>query len=168
MVKGSPPEDAIEMEIRGLILDQNSNSPVVVLHTDTAGEDWFLPIWIGPAEANSIALHLEEVKTPRPMTHDLFPIALDVCGWSIQSILVNTLSDSVFHARITLVDESGDLRSVDSRPSDAIAIAIRVDAPIYVAKSVWEKARVPGVSGDDALRLILERLRPEDLGEYQM
>lgn len=155
------------MEIQGLILDPNTNSPVVVLHAKT-DDEWYLPIWIGPSEANSIAIHLEGVETPRPMTHDLIPNFLDTCGWSIQSILVSELKDSVFYARIHIVHQSGEEKDIDSRPSDAIAIAVRVGAPIYVAQSVLDQARVPGVSGDDALRLILERLCPEDMGEYQM
>ncbi|MCP4897775.1 MAG: bifunctional nuclease family protein [bacterium] len=163
----TPPQDSIAMEIKGLILDPSTSSPVVVLHTSTDGE-WFLPIWIGPAEANSIALHLEGVEPPRPMTHDLFVTALSACGMTVPFVFINSLSDSVFFAEIPLVDRDGNVQTIDARPSDAIAIAIRVEAPLHVAKEVLDQARVPGASGEDALRLILERLRPEDLGEYQM
>jgi hypothetical protein len=155
------------MELRGLILDPLTNTPVVILHTAAEGE-WYLPIWIGAAEANSIALFLEGVQPPRPMTHNLISNLLNAVGWRVESIYIHTLSDSVFHAAIRLVSEADSTQDVDARPSDAIAIALRANASIYVSKSVLEEAKVPGASGDDALRLVLERLRPEDLGDYKM
>jgi bifunctional DNase/RNase len=157
----------IPMEIRGLILDPMTDSPVVILHASES-DDWFLPIWIGAAEANSIAMFLEGVKTPRPLTHNLVSSLLDACGWRVDSIDIHTLSDSVFYAEIHLVSQQGAKRSVDARPSDAIAIALRANASIYVSEEVLNEAKIPAASSEDALRLVLERLRPEDLGEYKM
>jgi bifunctional DNase/RNase len=128
----------------------------------------YLPIWIGVCEANSIALVLESVSTPRPMTHDLVGSLVDAMGYTVEHVLIHSLNDSVFLASIHLVGSGGKECDVDSRPSDAIAIALRADADVLVEQSVLDRALVAESSQEDTIRAILERLRPEDLGEYEM
>ena len=156
----------IKMTIRALVMDPVSNMPVVILQD--ADESTFLPIWIGVCEANAISLVLEGVETPRPMTHDLIRELLGATGFSIEHVLIHTLSDSVFLASIHLVNAAGEVRAVDSRPSDALAVALRTSSDVLVDPEVLAKAVVTEQSQEDAIRTILERLRPEDLGEYEM
>jgi bifunctional DNase/RNase len=160
------PKDAVKMTVRGLVMDPASNSPVVVLENGEGNA--FLPIWIGVCEANSIALHLEGVDTPRPMTHDLVRNLLDSAGCRVEHILIHSLDDSIFHASIQLRDARSDTHQVDSRPSDAIALALRVDADVLVDPSVLEQAVMSEASVEETIRSILERMRPEDMGEYEM
>lgn len=166
MVEARDSSDAVKMTVRGLVMDPVSNMPVVVLQN--ADGDSFLPIWIGVCEANSIALQLEGVETPRPMTHDLIQNLLKSTGFLIDHVFIHTLDESVFIASIHLHDAQGVERTVDSRPSDAIALALRAKADVLVDPSVLDRAEVPGASTEEALRAILERLRPEDMGEYEM
>jgi hypothetical protein len=166
MSEAKNPSRAIKMTVRGLIMDPVSNMPVVVLQNPDG--DSFLPIWIGVCEANSIALELEGVSTPRPMTHDLIRNLLDTTGFLVDHVYIHTLDESVFIASIHLRGAEGAERTVDSRPSDAIALALRAKADVLVDPSVLDRAEVPGASTEDALRAILERLRPEDMGEYEM
>ena len=147
-------------------MDPVSNMPVVIL--EEPQHNAYLPIWIGVCEANSIALVLERVSTPRPMTHDLVGSLVDAMGFSIDHVLIHSLNDSVFLASIHLVGRGGAECDVDSRPSDAIAIALRADADVLVDQSVLDRALVAESSQEDAIRAILERLRPEDMGEYEM
>jgi hypothetical protein len=148
------------------VIDPTSNSPVVIL--ENAEGDAFLPIWIGVCEANSIAMKLEEVETPRPMTHDLIGSLVETAGCRIEHIFIHSLDDSVFIASIQLRDAQAAAHQVDSRPSDAIAIALRADVDVYVDPSVLERAVMSEASTEDTLRAILERMRPEDMGEYEM
>lgn len=162
-------DDPVLMEIKGLMMDPVSNVPIVVLRSEQTSQ--FLPIWIGVFEANSIALQLEDVAPPRPMTHDLAVVLMEALGGRIEKIVVNDLVDGTFFAEIHLRD--GDAtKIVDSRPSDAIALALRVDAPVYVTLTVLEKARADDrteqLSKDERLRKWLEELDPDDLGEYTM
>ena len=166
MVESRNPSVAVKMTVRGLIMDPVSNMPVVVLENPDG--DSFLPIWIGVCEANSIALELEGVSTPRPMTHDLIRNLLETTGFLVDHVYIHTLDESVFIASIHLRSEEGLERTVDSRPSDAIALALRAKADVLVDPSVLDRAEVPGASTEEALRAILERLRPEDMGEYEM
>lgn len=161
-----PSPHLLEMRIRALVVDPATNTPVVVLQRPD--EAVFLPIWIGAFEANAIALELEGVKTPRPMTHDLLAALIREAGWSIECISIHSLRDSVFIASIGLHDKEGGKHEVDSRPSDAIAIALRVGAPVLVSAEVLAQARVEEVDSEEALKLLLHRLRPEDLGKYEM
>ena len=159
-----------EVEIRGLILDPVSNSPIVVLKK--AGESLFLPIWIGVFEANAIALRLEGVQTPRPMTHDLLRTLIEALGGTVTAVEVNSLIENTFHATIHLVTSAGAEVRVDARPSDAIALALRCDAPIRVAESVFRDAHALDMrDGEDQERQLqewLESLTPEQLGKYKM
>jgi bifunctional DNase/RNase len=154
------------MSVRALVMDPVSNMPVVILQEPDRNA--YLPIWIGVCEANSIALVLEGVSTPRPMTHDLLGSIVDATGYTVDHILIHSLNDSVFLASIHLVGRGGVVCDVDSRPSDALAVALRAKADVLVDQEVLDRARVEESSQEDAVRAILEKLRPEDLGEYEM
>ena len=157
---------AVAMKVRGLVMDPASNSPVVIL--ENADGNAFLPIWIGVCEANSIALELEGVETPRPMTHDLIQSLLSTAGCVVEHIFIHTLDDSVFIASIQLRDATAATHQVDSRPSDAIALALRVKADVLVDPSVLERAILTESTVEETLLSILEKMRPEDMGEYEM
>jgi uncharacterized protein len=157
-----------KMEIKGLLLDPVSNTPVVVLR-DT-DDKLFLPIWIGVFEANAIALRMENIETPRPLTHDLIRGILSELDVSIERIVINDLRDNTFYARILLL-HGEDRHEVDSRPSDALALALRFGADIYVADDVLEKSRTISMDdpkSPDRLKKWLEELDPEELGKYKM
>ncbi|HEV8611096.1 MAG TPA: bifunctional nuclease family protein [Thermoanaerobaculia bacterium] len=159
----------VKMEIKGLLMDPVSNMPVVVLRDSANGV--FLPIWVGIFEANAIALQMEKITTPRPMTHDLLKNLLGELDATVERIVINDLKDNTFFARIHLL--RGDTRwNVDSRPSDAIALALRVDAEIFVEEDVLERSkslRPEGDEGDpDRLKKWLEEVSPEELGKYPM
>jgi uncharacterized protein len=157
----------VPMTIKGLMLDPISNSPIVVLKNES--DSVFLPIWVGIFEANAIALRLENVDTPRPMTHDLLRnVIADVEG-KVTRVVINDLVDSTFYARIFLTLGSKQLE-IDSRPSDALALALRTDAPIFVAQSVLDQAQTLSAEEgqDEKLRKWFEQLKPEDLGKYKM
>jgi uncharacterized protein len=159
--------DLVPMTIKGLMLDPISNAPIVVLKDDS--ERIFLPIWVGIFEANAIALRLENIETPRPMTHDLLRTLLDTFEAKVLRIVINDLRESTFFATVDI--EAGERSiSIDARPSDAIALAIRSEAPIFVAQSVLDHAQTiaPDDTQDDRLRRWLEEINPEDLGKYEM
>lgn len=128
----------VEMKIRGLMMDPMTNMPIVVLK-DMSG-DSVLPIWVGIYEANAIALEIEKVTTPRPMTHDLIKILLMGLDTKIKKVVVSELKDDTFYALIWL-DRGGEMISVDSRPSDALALALRHDCPIYVEEKVLQSSK---------------------------
>ncbi|MEE9518652.1 MAG: bifunctional nuclease family protein [bacterium] len=161
----------LEMKVKGLALDPSTNMPIVILKD--LEEERALPIWVGIFEANAIALEMESVPTPRPMTHDLIKNILDETEATVLRIVVNDLKDNTFYAEIYL-SLNGTEVAIDSRPSDAIALALRVDAPIYVAKKVLEEARSidltdPELADDkEKWKEWLEDLRPEDFGKYEM
>jgi bifunctional DNase/RNase len=159
----------IEMKIRGLMMDPVSNMPIVILR-DVNGSA-LLPIWVGTYEANAIALEIEKIATPRPMTHDLIRTLLTGLSAGVRKVVVSELKDDTFYAVIWL-ERDGQLITIDSRPSDALAIALRVDCPIYVEDSVLSSSKAAtAVSeriNDDELRRWLEGLGDEDLGRYKM
>jgi bifunctional DNase/RNase len=159
----------VEMKIRGLMMDPMTNMPIVVLK-DLSG-DSVLPIWVGIYEANAIALEIEKVTTPRPMTHDLIKVVLMGLDTSIRKVVVNELKDDTFYAMIWL-EREGRLISVDSRPSDALALALRHDCPISVEEKVLQSSRnsntVSEKVNNEELRKWLENLNDEDLGRYKM
>jgi len=163
------PAEELRMEIKGLMLDPSSNVPIVILRDEQS--DVFLPIWIGVFEANAIALRIEGVEPPRPMTHDLLLSSFKTLGAAIERIVISDLKDSTFFAVIHL-DLKGKKMTLDSRPSDAIALALRAEAPIFVLRSVLEKARAveldAGASEEEKIKKMLEELGPEDLGKYTM
>lgn len=159
----------VEMKIRGLMMDPVTNMPIVLLkETDT---ETVLPIWVGIYEANAIALEIEKVATPRPMTHDLLRNLLIGLDATVIKVVVTELKDDTFYAVIWL-DRGGEVISIDSRPSDAIALALRMDCPIYVEDEVLKSSKQATSSNErvtsDDLRKWLENLGDEDLGHYKM
>jgi uncharacterized protein len=159
----------VEMKIRGLMMDPMTNNPIVVLK-DVNGTA-ILPIWVGLYEAQAIALEIEKQVTPRPMTHDLIRNLLFGLEAGVKKIVVSDLRDDTFYAVIWL-EREGQLISVDSRPSDALAIALRLDCPIFVDESVLKSSRdtavVAEAGSNEELRKWLENLSDEDLGRYKM
>jgi len=164
--------ELVPMSIKGLMLDPVSNSPIVVLKDDD--EKFFLPIWVGIFEANAIALQLENVTTPRPMTHDLLRNMISELDGRVTGVVINDLRDSTFFAQIRLTVDGGKgarTFEVDARPSDAIALALRTEAPIFVAQSVLDQAQTitpEGEESEDKMKKWFENLGPEDLGKYKM
>jgi bifunctional DNase/RNase len=159
----------VEMTIRGLLMDPVSNMPIVILK-DVAGES-VLPIWVGVYEANAIALEMEKVSTPRPMTHDLIKNVLTGLETQVHKVVVTELREDTFYAVIWL-ERSGEVISIDSRPSDALALALRVDCPIFVDEGVLKNSKQAANGSDrvtaEELRKYLEGLNDEDLGKYKM
>lgn len=163
----------ISMKVTGLTIDPFTSMPIIILKD--MSEKCALPIWIGLIEASAIATELEHIKLSRPMTHDLMKNIIETAGVKVVKVEVNDLADNTFYAKVWLNMASGDV-SLDSRPSDAIALALRTNAPIFVAKHVIEKSRKIDLSQDntsDEQRRkkwaeILENLSPEDFGKYKM
>jgi hypothetical protein len=158
------------MKIRGLMMDPVTSMPIVILKD--VGSNNVLPIWVGIYEANAIALEIEKVSTPRPMTHDLIKTLLLGMDAGIRKVVVNELREDTFFALIW-VERNGELISVDSRPSDALALALRLDCPIYVDDSVLKSAKSAAnvsdkLSSNSELKRYLENLGDEDLGRYKM
>ena len=159
----------VKMEIKGLLMDPVSNMPVVILRDLEKG--LFLPIWVGIFEANAIALEMEKVATPRPMTHDLLKNLLTELETRVDRVVINDLRENTFFARIHLTRGDSSL-SVDSRPSDAIALALRAHAEIFVEEMVLEKSRSLRAETPDQdperLRKWLEEASSDELGKYRM
>jgi bifunctional DNase/RNase len=159
----------VEMRIRGLMMDPMTNMPIVVLKD--VGSDTVLPIWVGVYEANAIAMEIEKVTTPRPMTHDLIKNLLIGLDTRVHKIVVNELRDDTFFAVIWM-EREGKIISIDSRPSDALAVALRVDCPIFVDEEVLKSSKKASTGNDrvspEDLRKWLEGLNDEDLGRYKM
>lgn len=158
-----------EFKIKGLMMDPMTNSPIVILQD--LEKNTLLPIWVGIFEANAIALQIERIDTPRPMTHDLLKnILLQLDGY-VEKVVVTALRENTFYASIHLY-LNGETLTIDSRPSDAIALALRTDAPIYVTEDVINKSRNMTIEKDkldpDDVTEWLENLNPEDLGKYEM
>ena len=159
----------VEMKINRLMMDPVTNMPIVILKD--AGSDTVLPIWVGVFEANAIALEIEKVSTPRPMTHDLIKNVLTGLDAAVHKVVVTELKDDTFYAVIWL-EKEGRVISIDSRPSDALALALRVDCPIFVDDEVLKNSKIAANlsarSTDEELRKMLEGLNDEDLGRYKM
>lgn len=159
----------IEMTITGLMIDPITKMPIVVLR-DSDGQR-VLPIWVGLFEANAIALQIEQVETPRPMTHDLLKSVVEGLAARVERIVVCDLRDNTFYANIHLLS-GGALKLVDARPSDAIALALRAGAPIFVEEAVIDRAHAPAPQEADVdlsrLRRWLENLTEDELGKYKM
>ena len=159
----------VEMKIRGLMMDPVTNMPIVILKDATSSD--VLPIWVGIYEANAIALEIEKVSTPRPMTHDLIKTLLTGLDAGIRKVVVSELKEDTFYALIYLL-LNGDTVAIDARPSDAIALALRTRAPIYVEETVIDNAKtadiVPEKGDQERLQKWLESLDPEEMGKYKM
>jgi len=154
-------------------MDPKNSSPVVLLKE--AGSRRALPIWIGLYEANAIATFLAGIKPPRPMTHDLLYSTLQATGCTVRDVVITELKENTFYAFIRLNSEKGDLE-IDSRPSDAIALAVRAGAPIFVSEEVMEQSAIDLSSLEidesrtekDELLEMLENMDPEDYSKYKM
>jgi bifunctional DNase/RNase len=159
----------IEMKIKGLVVDPISKMHIVVL--EDLKSERMLPIWIGVFEANAIALKIENISTPRPMTHDLLKNFLDELNISIEKIVVNDVRDNTFFAQIHCRNKDQTI-TIDSRPSDAIALALRAEAPIFVENEVVKKAHSlkfdDNLEDSEKLKKWLEGLKPENFGKYKM
>ncbi len=159
----------IEMKIKGLVVDPISKMPIVVLESMDSSR--MLPIWIGVFEANAIALKIENIATPRPMTHDLIKNILNDLHVIIEKIVVNDVRDNTFYSLIHCRQEGQNL-IIDSRPSDAIALSLRTNTPIYVEEEVIQKAHSlkfdESLEDSENLKKWLEGLKPEDFGKYKM
>ena len=159
----------IEMTIKGLMVDPIANTPIVILR-DKDGQR-VLPIWIGMFEANAIALQIENVAPPRPMTHDLLRNVIQDLDASVQKVVVYDLQENTYYALIYL-SLRGDTVTVDARPSDAIALTLRTQTPIFVEDAVIDNAKTVDLSSEkadsDRLHKWLESLDPDDLGKYKM
>ncbi len=158
----------VEMKIRGLVMDPTTNMPIVILK-DVQSET-VLPIWVGLYEANAIALEIEKSTLPRPMTHDLLRNLIHGLRGSVQKVVVTDLRNETFYAVIWM-EQDGEVVSIDARPSDALALALRSDCPIYVSEEVLRIAKLaPSMAetSPEELRRWLEGLNDEDLGRYKM
>lgn len=158
----------VEMTIRGLMMDPVTKMPIIILKNSDG--DSVLPIWVGLFEANAIAMQLENVVSPRPMTHDLLKNVIDGLSATIARVVITDLKDNTFFARLDLVKQGVDVE-VDARPSDAMALALRAGVPIFVDRAVLEKS----AAGEDTdsqeterLRRWLETVDPDELGKYEM
>jgi len=159
----------VEMKIRALMMDPVSNMPIVLLKD--VGSDTVLPIWVGVYEAQAIAIEIEKHNTPRPMTHDLLKNVLTGLDALVHKVVVTELKDDTFYAVIWL-EREGHIIGIDSRPSDALALALRMDCPIFVEEEVLKRSKQTAGPADqvssDELRKWLEGLGDDDLGKYKM
>lgn len=144
-----------EVKVRGLLVDPTTNSPIVLLKD--VNSEAMLPIWVGPFEANSIATEIEKVAPQRPMTHDLLRNVINQMGGTVQRVTVTELRDNTFYALIE-INVNGDLVLIDSRPSDAIALALRVDCPIFIREEVLENSKI-----EEGLAAAEEEIIDEDV-----
>ena len=163
-------KELLEVKVMGIVVDPKASNPVVVL-VDLE-EQKALPIWIGVFEAEAISRGLEEVVTLRPMTHDLMKQILDTFRVSLSRVVINDLKENTFYANLYLNVDGKEL-ILDSRPSDAIALAVRVKAPIFVSESVMQATKQLGLLTSnlleqDELKSIVESMKPEDFGKYKM
>ena len=159
----------VEMQIRGLMMDPVTNTPIIVLKD--VGSDQVLPIWVGIFEANAIALELEKTTLPRPMTHDLMQNMARGLNAEVRKVVVSELRDDTFYAVIWM-EHAGETVTMDARPSDAIALALRWDCPIYVNRDVLEGSKQAASGAQsvnaDEMRRWLENLNDDDMGRYKM
>jgi bifunctional DNase/RNase len=140
--------DLVEVKIGALIMDPNTNTPIVVLKGIES--ETVLPIWVGAFEANAIALEIEKIVPQRPMTHDLLRNVIIECGLRASRVIVTDLQDNTFFASVELSDENDDLVTMDARPSDAIALALRLDCPIFVRQKVLDLSARSQEAGDES------------------
>lgn len=155
----------IEVKIRALMMDPNSGTPIIILKD--VQSDTMLPIWVGAYEANAIALEIEKIAPPRPMTHDLLRNLLTQLGVQVERVVVTRLQDNTFFAEIEMRNSEGSLMRLDSRPSDAIALALRADCPIYVDMEVIKASRntMPAEEGEESEITSSEEEWPDVIGE---
>ena len=159
----------VEMKIQGLMIDPVTQMPIIILKN--SGGDTVLPIWVGIFEANAIAMRLENVQSPRPMTHDLLKNVIEGLKVAVERVVITDLKENTFFALIHL-RRNGEALTIDARPSDAMALALRAGAPIFVEQLVLEKSTDQSEHGGsqetERLRKWLETVDPEELGKYEM
>jgi bifunctional DNase/RNase len=159
----------LEMKIKGLMIDPITNMPIIILRDPTSSA--VLPIWVGIFEANAIALQIEKIVTPRPMTHDLLKSMINGLQAKVEKIVITDLKENTFYAQIYL-NREGVVLPIDSRPSDAIALALRTGSPIFVNTEVIERAKNTDLTKDagesERIRKWLENLDPDEMGKYEM
>ena len=160
---------SVEMKIKGLMIDPVSNMPIIILKNPDGKT--VLPIWVGIFEANAIAMQLESVVSPRPMTHDLLKNIIEGLRAQVEQVVITDLRDNTFFAVIHLIRD-GERFAIDARPSDAMALALRTSSPIHVESQVLHKSEGGGGEGEsdhaERLRRWLETVDPEELGQYEM
>lgn len=159
----------LEMKIKGLMIDPITNMPIIILRDPTSSA--VLPIWVGIFEANAIALQIEKIVTPRPMTHDLLKSMISGLQATVEKVVITDLKENTFYAQIYL-NREGVVLPIDSRPSDAIALALRTGSPIFVNTEVIERAKNTDLTKDagesERIRKWLENLDPDEMGKYEM
>ena len=153
----------IEVKIRGLMMDPSSGTPIIILKD--INSETMLPIWVGAYEANAIALEIEKISPQRPMTHDLLRNVILEMGANVERVVVTELRDNTFFAMIIMKDRAGDALMIDARPSDAIALALRVDCPIFVNEEVIQASRNTVASGEEEGTTGAEDEWPDVIGE---
>jgi hypothetical protein len=153
----------IEVKIRGLMMDPSSGTPIIILKD--VNSETMLPIWVGAYEANAIALEIEKISPQRPMTHDLLRNVILEMGANVERVVVTELRDNTFFAMIIMKDRAGDSVMIDARPSDAIALALRVDCPIFVNEEVIQASRNTVTSGEEESTTGSEDEWPDVIGE---
>ena len=155
----------IEVKIRALMMDPNSGTPIIILKD--VNSETMLPIWVGAYEANAIALEIEKIAPPRPMTHDLLRNLIVELGMTVERVVVTSLRDNTFYAVIELSGGNGDSMRLDSRPSDAIALALRADCPIFVDLEVIQASRnsIATEEEDEEISATGEEEWPEVIGD---
>jgi uncharacterized protein len=155
----------IEVKIRALMMDPNSGTPIIILKD--VQSDTMLPIWVGAYEANAIALEIEKIAPPRPMTHDLLRNLIIELGVQVERVVVTSLRDNTFFAVIEMRNSDGARMVLDSRPSDAIALALRADCPIFVDMEVIKASRntLPTEESDEGEIASGEEEWPDVIGE---
>jgi bifunctional DNase/RNase len=153
----------IEVKIRGLMMDPSSGTPIIILKD--VNSETMLPIWVGAYEANAIALEIEKISPQRPMTHDLLRNVILEMGASVERVVVTELRDNTFFATINMKDRGGEPVMIDARPSDAIALALRVDCPIFVNEDVIRASRNTVASGEEESVAGSEDEWPDVIGE---
>ena len=147
-----------QLKVRGLMFDPYNNAYIVILRVEEQAD--MLPIWVGKSEASAISFALEGVATPRPMTHDLMKSILDTVDAKLISVVVTEMRDNTYYSKIHLMYDDSEY-SIDARPSDAIALALRTSAPIFAREDVLRK------QASEELDQWLENLKPEDFGKYE-
>ncbi len=158
----------IEMKVMGIALDTRTGSPIVVLHDKDNRKA--LPIWIGSAEASAIIRKIENLSVARPMTHDLIINVIEKTGYKLEKIEINNVEKDTYYATLFLTSDKGDIVEIDSRPSDAIAIAIRVDAPIFVTANVISNGSVSTDTAKDEeesqeFKKFIQSIKPSDFAK---
>jgi len=155
--------ELVEMKVQGITLDPTTQMPIVILR-GIENEDLVLPIWIGAFEANGIAMKLQGVEPPRPMTYELLKTIITEMGGRVEKVVINDLRESTYYAEV-YINQGNNTLVIDSRPSDAINLALRFGAPIFVAQHVLEQSKLPEPQEDEEkkrLREWLENIKPED------